>query len=103
MKLITARQFLSLILTALVALTVVTGCGGSGGSATGGGGQLGTSSISGNVNGGLTFHQDEAVGNGLLASVSNWVIPAAIAAGVAGVEVELLLNGAVVQCHRESH
>ena len=96
MKFIAVRRLLSLVAMALISLTIVTGCGGSGNSATGGGALAGTSSISGNVNGGISFYHSDTSNHGLLAMVSELVISPAIAAGVAGVEVQLLLNGTVV-------
>lgn len=96
MKLITVKRLSSLIVMALVSLTIVSGCGGSGDSATGGGASLGTSSISGNVNGGISLYRGETNSHGLLAMVSDLVISPAVAAGVSGVEVELLLGGTVV-------
>lgn len=90
------QRFTSLLIVMLVSLTLVVGCGGSGSSATGGGGLAGSSSISGNVNSGISFYQQEADNGGVLAAITNTVVSPALASGVAGVEVELLLNGAVV-------
>lgn len=96
MQLKIVQRFISLVVVTLVSLTLVAGCGGSGSSATGGGGLAGSSSISGNVNSGISFYQQEIDDGGVLATITNMMVSPALAAGVAGVEVELLLNGAVV-------
>lgn len=90
------QRFTSLLIVMLVSLTLVVGCGGSGSSATGGGGLAGSSSISGNVNSGISFYQHDSDNRGLLTKVANMIVSPAIAAGVAGVVVELLMNGVVV-------
>jgi len=90
------RSVSALIIT-LFSLILVVGCGGSSDSTTGSGGALaGKSSISGNVNNGISLHQQELPDGGLLAAISRIVVSPAFAAAVAGVEVQLLLNGAVV-------
>ncbi|MGI9318586.1 MAG: carboxypeptidase-like regulatory domain-containing protein, partial [bacterium] len=52
--------------------------------------------ISGNVNSGTVFFQNSAEEKNLLTTFSQLLISSAHAAGVAGVEVQLLLDGAVV-------
>jgi hypothetical protein len=96
MKATIAQRFISLLIVTFVSLALVAGCGGSGSSATGGGGLAGSSSIAGNVNSGISFHQQAYDNGGVLAAITNMLVSPAFAAGVAGVEVELLLNGAVV-------
>jgi hypothetical protein len=96
MQLTIVQRFISLLIVTFISLTLVAGCGGSGSSATGGGGLAGSSSISGNVNSGISFHQKAYDNDGILATITNLVVAPALASGVAGVEVELLLNGAVV-------
>lgn len=91
------QRSVSALIIALFSLILVVGCSGSSDSTSGSGGALaGKSSISGNVNSGVSLYQQELPDGGLLAAISRIVVSPAFAAAVAGVEVQLLLNGAVV-------
>ncbi|MGB5709237.1 MAG: carboxypeptidase-like regulatory domain-containing protein [Arenicellales bacterium] len=91
------QRAVSALIITLFSLILVVGCSGSSDSTTGSGGALASkSSISGNVSSGVSLYQQELPDGGLLAAISRIVIPPAFAAAVAGVEVQLLLNGAVV-------
>ena len=91
---------LKLLFVVLVSATVIAACGGSGSSSNAGGGSglvAGKAAISGNVsNSNASLQDSSALDSSTLNLVLGKLITEAHATGVAGVTVQLLLSGAVV-------
>lgn len=91
------RRYFLLTLTSLFTAAVLTACGGGGGSSSGSGNlAAGNASIAGNVNSGIVFNHTSQTSERILAALLALAVTDAHAAGVGGVSVDLLKDGAVV-------
>ena len=98
MKKRNVRRYFLLAFTSLLTVSVLTACGGGGGSSSGGGSASGGSAtLSGNVDSLIASNYSDSSTTRILAALLNAAISDANAAGVGGVNVDLLKDGAVIE------
>ncbi len=94
MKFSKHRKSFLMAIVSIFTVTLLSACGGSGDSSDGVGSySAGSSTITGNVSNGVAYQRSIQSEINLMAAVYDVIIPQAHAAGVAGVTVELYLDG----------